>query len=104
MFIGKVTSCNIERYYIREVGRKKSKDVYGDIRSYTTHTPLALHLNNADIHSYYIGRDDVTGWTTTGGASGRGLFQGEHYPVAERIARQGLYLPFKHYRERQCKP
>jgi perosamine synthetase len=23
----------------------------------------------------------------------RGLFQGEHYPVAERIARQGLYLP-----------
>jgi perosamine synthetase len=24
---------------------------------------------------------------------GRGLFQGERYPVAERIARQGLYLP-----------
>jgi perosamine synthetase len=23
----------------------------------------------------------------------RGLFLGEHYPVAERIARQGLYLP-----------
>jgi perosamine synthetase len=23
----------------------------------------------------------------------RGLFQGEHYPVVERIARQGLYLP-----------
>ena len=23
----------------------------------------------------------------------RGLFQGEHYPVAERLARQGLYLP-----------
>jgi perosamine synthetase len=23
----------------------------------------------------------------------RGLFVGEHYPVAERIARQGLYLP-----------
>ena len=22
-----------------------------------------------------------------------GLFLGEHYPVAERIARQGLYLP-----------
>jgi hypothetical protein len=31
--------------------------------------PLALHLNNADIRSYYIGRDDVTGWTTPGGAS-----------------------------------
>jgi perosamine synthetase len=23
----------------------------------------------------------------------RGLFKGEHYPVAERIARKGLYLP-----------
>jgi len=23
----------------------------------------------------------------------RGLFRGEHYPVAERLARQGLYLP-----------
>jgi perosamine synthetase len=23
----------------------------------------------------------------------RGLFEGEHYPVAEHIARQGLYLP-----------
>jgi perosamine synthetase len=22
-----------------------------------------------------------------------GLFEGQHYPVAERIARQGLYLP-----------
>jgi perosamine synthetase len=22
-----------------------------------------------------------------------GLFRGEHYPVAERLARQGLYLP-----------
>jgi hypothetical protein len=31
--------------------------------------PLALHLNNADIRSYYIGRDAVTGWMTAGGAS-----------------------------------
>ena len=31
--------------------------------------PLALHLNNADIRSYYVGRDDVTGWMTPGGAS-----------------------------------
>ena len=31
--------------------------------------PLALHLNNADIRSYYIGRDEVTGWMTPGGAS-----------------------------------
>jgi hypothetical protein len=26
-------------------------------------------LNNADIRSYYIGRDDVTSWMTPGGAS-----------------------------------
>ena len=32
-------------------------------------TPLALHLTNADIRSYYIGRDDVSGWMTPGGAS-----------------------------------
>ena len=31
--------------------------------------PLALHLKNADIRSYYIGREDVTGWMTPGGAS-----------------------------------
>jgi polyisoprenyl-teichoic acid--peptidoglycan teichoic acid transferase len=31
--------------------------------------PLALHLNNADIRSYYIGRDDVSSWMTPGGAS-----------------------------------
>jgi LCP family protein required for cell wall assembly len=31
--------------------------------------PLALHLNNADIRSYFIGRDLVTGWMTPGGAS-----------------------------------
>jgi polyisoprenyl-teichoic acid--peptidoglycan teichoic acid transferase len=32
-------------------------------------TPLALHLNNADIRSYYINRDLVTSWMTPGGAS-----------------------------------
>jgi LCP family protein required for cell wall assembly len=31
--------------------------------------PLASHLNNADIRSYYIGRDMVSGWMTPGGAS-----------------------------------
>ena len=31
--------------------------------------PLALYLNNADIRSYYIGRDYVSGWMTPGGAS-----------------------------------
>jgi len=32
-------------------------------------TPLAVHLSNADIRSYYVGHDYVTGWTTPGGAS-----------------------------------
>jgi LCP family protein required for cell wall assembly len=32
-------------------------------------SPLALHLKNADIRSYYISRDDVSPWTTAGGAS-----------------------------------
>ncbi|HEX7540964.1 MAG TPA: LCP family protein, partial [Anaerolineales bacterium] len=31
--------------------------------------PLALHLSNADIRSYYIRGDLVTGWMTPGGAS-----------------------------------
>ena len=31
--------------------------------------PLALHLNNADIRSFYIGKDLVSAWTTPGGAS-----------------------------------
>jgi LCP family protein required for cell wall assembly len=32
-------------------------------------SPLALHLKNADIRSYYIGRTEVSSWTTPGGAS-----------------------------------
>jgi hypothetical protein len=32
-------------------------------------SPLALHLTNADIRSYYIGKEYVTGWMTPGGAS-----------------------------------
>lgn len=32
-------------------------------------SPLAFHLKNADIRSYYIGRDHVSGWMTPGGAS-----------------------------------
>ena len=30
---------------------------------------VMVNLSNADIRSYYIGRDDVTGWMTPGGAS-----------------------------------
>ena len=32
-------------------------------------SPLALHLNNADIRNYFIGPDYVTNWMTPGGAS-----------------------------------
>jgi polyisoprenyl-teichoic acid--peptidoglycan teichoic acid transferase len=32
-------------------------------------SPLALHLKNANIRSFYIARDDVTSWMTPGGAS-----------------------------------
>jgi hypothetical protein len=32
-------------------------------------SPMALHLKNADIRSYYIGKEDVSGWMTPGGAS-----------------------------------
>ena len=31
--------------------------------------PLALHLTNADIRSYYIGKEMATSWMTPGGAS-----------------------------------
>ncbi|KAF0106736.1 MAG: cell envelope-related transcriptional attenuator [Anaerolineaceae bacterium] len=34
-----------------------------------TLSPLALHMDNADIRSYYIGREYVTSWMTPGGAS-----------------------------------
>lgn len=31
--------------------------------------PMALHLNNADIRSYYIGREHITSWVTPLGAA-----------------------------------
>jgi polyisoprenyl-teichoic acid--peptidoglycan teichoic acid transferase len=48
--------------------------------------PLALHLNNADIRSYYIGRNDVTAWTTPGGAS----VQLPNGPVIQSLVQQAL--------------
>ena len=40
------------------------------------------------------GRDTTLPLPSPGGRdTGRGMFTGEKYPVAERIARQGLYLP-----------
>jgi len=40
------------------------------------------------------GRNTMPTLPSPGGRdTGRGLFTGESYPVAERIARQGLYLP-----------
>jgi LCP family protein required for cell wall assembly len=48
--------------------------------------PLALHLNNADIRSYYIGRDLVTGWMTPGGAS----VQLPNAPAIQSMLQQAL--------------
>jgi LCP family protein required for cell wall assembly len=48
--------------------------------------PLALHLNNADIRSYYIGRNDVSAWMTPGGAS----VQLPNGPVIESMLQQAL--------------
>ena len=48
--------------------------------------PLALHLNNADIRSYYIGRNDVSAWMTPGGAS----VQLPNGPVIQSMLQQAL--------------
>ena len=48
--------------------------------------PLALHLTNANIRSYYIGRDDVTAWMTPGGAS----VQLPNGPVIQALLQQAL--------------
>ena len=48
--------------------------------------PLALHLNNANIRSYYIGRNDVTAWMTPGGAS----VQLPNGPVIQSMLQQAL--------------
>ena len=40
-----------------------------DLQTILQLSPLALHLNNADIRSYYIGQGYVTAWMTPGGAS-----------------------------------
>ena len=48
--------------------------------------PLALHLNNAGIRSYYIGSDAVTGWLTPGGAS----VLLPNAPVIQSILQQAL--------------
>lgn len=48
--------------------------------------PLALHLNNADIRSYYIGKNDATPWMTPGGAS----VQLPNGPVIQSMLQQAL--------------
>jgi polyisoprenyl-teichoic acid--peptidoglycan teichoic acid transferase len=40
-----------------------------DLADLLQFVPLAAHLTNADIRSYYIGRDLVSSWITPGGAS-----------------------------------
>jgi LCP family protein required for cell wall assembly len=56
----------------------KIPELYADLNSTVTTdlnladllklAPLSLHLTNADIRSYYIGREDVTPWVTPLGA------------------------------------
>jgi LCP family protein required for cell wall assembly len=48
--------------------------------------PLALHLTNADIRSYYIGKGLVTAWTTPGGAS----VQLPNAPAIQSMLQQAL--------------
>ena len=40
-----------------------------DLNGIVKLAPLALHLTNANIRSYYIGKAEVTNWTTPGGAA-----------------------------------
>jgi len=47
---------------------------------------LALHLNNADIRSYYIGKEYVNSWTTPGGAS----VQLPNGPAIQALLQQAL--------------
>jgi perosamine synthetase len=46
-----------------------------------------LKENGVDTRPFFLGMHEQPVFHKMG------LFQGEHYPVAERIARQGLYLP-----------
>jgi perosamine synthetase len=46
-----------------------------------------LREDGVDTRPFFLGMHEQSVF------KGMGLFQGEHYPVAERIARQGLYLP-----------
>ncbi len=48
--------------------------------------PLALHVTNADIRSFYIGKDLVTAWMTPGGAS----VQIPNAPAIQSMLQQAL--------------
>ena len=56
--------------------------------------PLAAHLNNADIRSYYIGKNEVTAWTTPAGAS----VQLPKAPVIQAMLQEAL-SPSSHVAE-----
>ncbi len=46
-----------------------------------------LHAEGVETRPFFLGIHEQPAYTS------QGLFQGEHYPVTERIARQGSYLP-----------
>ncbi len=56
--------------------------------------PLALHLTNADIRSFYIGKDLVTSWMTPGGAS----VQLPNGPAIQSMLQQALCLRTPYHR------
>lgn len=56
------------------------------LRDLLLFAPLALELNNADIRSFYIGKGQVSSWTTPGGAS----VQLPNGPAVQALLQQAL--------------
>jgi perosamine synthetase len=58
-----------------------------DVKIDATEFARRLHREGVDTRPFFIGMHEQPVFQQ------RGLFAGEHYPVSERIARRGLYLP-----------
>jgi perosamine synthetase len=66
--------------------------MYGLVLDESTHLNAAefarrLHDLGVETRPFFLGMHEQPVYAKMG------LFKGEHYPIAERIARQGLYLP-----------
>jgi LCP family protein required for cell wall assembly len=74
----------------------KIPELYEDLKSSVTTdlglgdlislSPLALEMSNADIRSFYIGKDQVSSWMTPGGAS----VQLPNGPAVQALLQQAL--------------